>query len=850
MAALAKVKKGGITRGLTGHSLDVAYCALAMLHSGRTRECLSKVAGFRLTDAHLLRLAILIALHDFGKANNYFQNKLLRIKSGSKVAGSGGPEAGHLSEALAALAWHNEIKALFAPLHDWCIDYKEMYYAIIGHHGVPVSRTDIRAVRAILPQLWSPVNGYDPVKEVEDLINFAMATFPKGMPKRRVRRFPKKTEFWHEVAGLTQVADWMASDWDFFPVAQTPLNREDRAHKLLSQTMWTVCTEGGDGDVLRGNIPRPLQQALTTLPLDQLVTLEAPTGEGKTEAAEVWGARLMKAGLVDGMYFAVPTRSAGTELHDRIVRDMTHAFPRLAGHVTRAVSGELGTDRRDPELGPTWALGSPKKTMGAPVAVGTVDQAMLSMLKNPHAWIRAWCLMRKLLVIDEAHASDPYMAHIITTLVKWHGRCGGYVLLMSATLGESLAHQLTGRTMLYHPQAVARPYPLITPSKGTPVHVNVTAPKTVLFSIMKYGDCVNPDRGVKALVELKKKTVLWVRSTVREALADVDVFRQLGLDTILHHSLFAAPDRKHLDEEVKKVIGKKGKRRPMVIVATQTCEQSLDIDADILFTDAVPADVMFQRMGRTGRHRVKHRVFKRRVYKLVLKPYKAPVVIIDPRFTNRGTFVQWEIYTEATSPEGKKGIAGQFWAFVYNPLPVRATIEWLERQPRNWLGQMAITVPTHSRAWVEAATHYDELLVAAKRYDADLLTRRNPQRPCWENLWMTNFNIDDLKRQKADVSTIERNLSYSHTVIDKRVPTRLGDPTIEVEVSGLRSPYTGVKIDILPVPYRWFLKVTPNMQPGVSAKVVGKAGADDHIEITDGTEIMDVIYGRDGLRLL
>ena len=76
-----------------------------------------------------------------------------------------------------------------------------------------------------------------------------------------------------------------------------------------------------------------------------------------------------------------------------------------------------------------------------------------------------------------------------------------------------------------------------------------------------------------------------------------------GGPVILHHSRYADEDRAWLDAQVLGVIGLAGQRRGVMIVGTQTLEQSLDIDADLLVTDACPADVLLQRLGRLYRHR-------------------------------------------------------------------------------------------------------------------------------------------------------------------------------------------------------------------------------------------------------
>src|SRR5262249_50089340 len=214
------------------------------------------------------------------------------------------------------------------------------------------------------------------------------------------------------------------------------------------QTGWAGWHSGAHArDLLEGREPRPAQIGALALPLDErFAVIEAPTGTGKTEAALIWASRLVEVGEVDGLYFAVPTRSAATELHARIGRLMSALHPVLKGKIVRALPGMLDTDGSVPDYpAETWAVAAPKRTFAAPIAVGTTDQALLSILRSRHAWMRAALLSRHLLVIDEVHACDPYMSALTRGLIQRHLLLGGRALAMSATLGETALAILMGR---------------------------------------------------------------------------------------------------------------------------------------------------------------------------------------------------------------------------------------------------------------------------------------------------------------------------------------------------------------------------------------------------------------------
>lgn len=372
------------------------------------------------------------------------------------------------------------------------------------------------------------------------------------------------------------------------------------------------------------SLPRP----------DGVVLIESETGSGKTEAALRWATRLMAAGEIDGLFFAVPLRSAAVQLHARVERWRKATFGADAPEALLAVPGyfrmgdaeghslpDFAVQWTDAEAADRksarWAAEHPKRYAASAFAVGTIDQALLAVLKVKHAHLRAACLIRHLLVVDEVHASDPYMRELVLRLIELFRLCGGQVLLMSATLGaETRELLLHGRPQKLVGQAIAEAlsYPLVSASHHPPICVRPDGRrKRVAAEALPLIDDPNGIAAVVAEAATTGRRVLVLRNTVGAAIETaLAVERVLGADhaalfrvrdvATLHHGRFAAEDRRLLDAAVEACCGRDAPSGGAVVVATQTLEQSLDVDFDLLVTDLCPIDVLLQRIGRLWRH--------------------------------------------------------------------------------------------------------------------------------------------------------------------------------------------------------------------------------------------------------
>ena len=166
-------------------------------------------------------------------------------------------------------------------------------------------------------------------------------------------------------------------------------------------------------------------------------------GEGKTEAAVSLAASLASGFSKSGCYFALPTSATSNCMHARIKDCFQNAgIPQvrlLHGHAWMYEQAGL-SDSADAEA-QAW-LAPMRRAILAPYGVGTVDQALMAVLRIRFTVLRLLGLTGKVLIIDEIHAYDAYMQQTLSCLLSWTRALQIPAVLLSATLPSPKRRQL------------------------------------------------------------------------------------------------------------------------------------------------------------------------------------------------------------------------------------------------------------------------------------------------------------------------------------------------------------------------------------------------------------------------
>ncbi|MCA9879093.1 MAG: CRISPR-associated endonuclease Cas3'', partial [Thermomicrobiales bacterium] len=264
------------------------------------------------------------------------------------------------------------------------------------------------------------------------------------------------------LAGFISVSDWIGSNQDFFPFAapggQLPAGfspdaylaqtREQakRAIAALGWSAWPELSQPRAFGELFPEIaaPNAMQEQIIALAptFDQpwLVIIEAPMGLGKTEAALFLADHATAALGMRGHYLALPTQATSNQMFSRDTAFLQHRYPEevvntqlLHGHAALSsdfqalqengrryleeidipLDGNAGFDGAAPGVIAAEWFTHRKRGLLAPFGVGTIDQALLSVLQTRHFFVRLLGLAGKTVILDEVHAYDTYMSVLL-----------------------------------------------------------------------------------------------------------------------------------------------------------------------------------------------------------------------------------------------------------------------------------------------------------------------------------------------------------------------------------------------------------------------------------------------------
>lgn len=455
---------------------------------------------------------------------------------------------------------------------------------------------------------------------------------------------------------LIILADWLASQEHFLMQrlrTGVPARGDAaalRAHLEQSRTMapgllhqaglgQLAFAEGGFSDdfpFAPNDLQRSVSERLPDL-LDNnpgLLLITAPMGEGKTEAALHAGRLMGEAAQMPGYFIGLPTMATSDQMLGRVDAfrqrraqgsdslTLLHGMAWLNSAYT-AEGDEAGVVTGDPMATP-WLRGS-KRGLLAKLSVGTIDQALMAVLRGRHNVLRMLGLAGKVLVIDEVHAYDAYMQGLLKVLLEWLGSLKVPVVLLSATLPAATGRRLaeaylagagcdTGKVpeptypgWLYVSPTAAESMPV--KSRERTLHVELhevpldakqrlmraATLRQVLTPLVQHGGCA-------AVI---CNTVAEAQRTYLELKAWLDGQEGAAPALRLLHSRFPAYRRTEITEEAVRWFGKDaGDTRPSaaILVATQVIEQSLDLDFDLVISDLAPMAMLLQRAGRGQRH--------------------------------------------------------------------------------------------------------------------------------------------------------------------------------------------------------------------------------------------------------
>ena len=759
---------------LLAHLVDTAAIAYSLLRTHLPSTVVSALGIDRRNDEQLRGFACLAGLHDTGKITPGFESQDESSKGILKDAGfefpAGSPlrhdKATQLSipEALTGMGINTSLGGpLEGTLGIACM--------LGGHHGIfhRLDKSEFNpAVRSCLlyqeQQLGTGLWEKQRIAHVEALFT---AT---GAPRAILNLHDHQLVLG---AGVVMISDWLASQEsnigssDDWPVWEN-VNWVDWFDSKVESSSDIIQSAGLSAPTVSrqtfieifNKTPRPLQDTLEKFFKNRdsgapgILFITAPMGIGKTEAA-LLASQYMGA-QDSGVLFLLPTMATADAMFDRVVDyaeqvvegeminvSLVHSMASLNKKFDDLP--KILSDDDTVVMSAQWLRGRHRSLL-APIAAGTIDQLLAASLKSRRGFLRWLGFSGKTVIIDEAHSFDAYMHGLLCTALRWLGRFGVPVIVMSATLPKRILTDMMnawceGAGAKCSENANFYPGWMFIDHNGPTELCSIQAdPVHLKVNTICVSDWENTWREnvQERLAPIENEgCALVICNTVGDAQS---LARSLeswakdnGVDLICLHARFRQNDRRRITQEVLAKFGHGGQERPSraVLIATQIVEQSLDVDFDVVISCLAPVAALLQRAGRGHRHPERKRPHN------LDKPTLEVLVPVDSNgdisCPTRWGFVYPIVYTERTwryalkkgeatewvIPEGVQGLVDDIYGYG-DLADVKSDEALLAQLDQEWLNARAnsdarIPVPDAMASLADLTAPFDDELLLATR---------------------------------------------------------------------------------------------------------------------------------------
>jgi len=637
-------------------------------------------------------LCFLAGVHDFGKATPAFQLKLrTKYDELDQLLFSHMCQRGYVDEEFSCDRFAQDSHIKHAAASESLLEHygipQEIACILGAHHGKPLdfeehkeSKVRKRGHDYYLTEYKNSVYSSRWKVSQDEILQFALLTANINC----IAEVPIPNITAQILcSGLLIMIDWIASNEKLFPYYSlddplTGMRYTDENLRSRVETGWDKLgfTEPWIPDCLwmqddyyekRFSTnefafnPRPIQRRALAIAEEiinpGIMVIEAPMGQGKTEAALAVAEVFASISERSGLFFALPTQATSNGIFPRI-RDWASKIDDLSAHSIRLAHGKsefnqdyqsithfnVNASNIDQTEGNSLLIhqwfGGRKTSLLADFVVGTVDQLLLMALRQKHVMLRHTGIANKVVIIDEIHAYDAYMSQYLEMALCYLGRYHVPVIMLSATLPKEKRYRLINaylgkglnletmddRLFMSHSLeenwVQSLRYPLITYTDGKDIFQdeNILSPHIADISVERLAES-------DLLPLLQEKQIGGgcigiVVNTVKKAQSLFDqIVEQTDAQVLLIHSKFVSSDRVEKERELLQLIGRKGNRPyKLIVIGTQVVEQSLDIDFDMLITEICPMDLLLQRVGRLHRHEHKRPQMLKNAQLFILSP--------------------------------------------------------------------------------------------------------------------------------------------------------------------------------------------------------------------------------------